>query len=113
MRNGQGYAGIEVTNESSSSKPLAECKVSAVSIASVYDYENADKVVLNGVSIQDITPDKMTEVSGKPYETTDYKSYSDEAPTGTEYIWKKHAYSMSVIIADDGSLYEISSKYEK
>ncbi len=113
VKNGKGYAGIEVVNESSSPKTLAECKVSAVKIGSGFSYENADKVVLNGVSIKDITIDKMTEISGKPYETSDYKSYSDESPSGTEYIWKKHAYSMSIIIDNDGGLYEISSMYEK
>lgn len=113
VKDGMAYADIEVLNESATSKPLAECKVSAVVISMDNSYENTTKVVLNGVSLEDITVDKMTEISGKPYETSEYKSYSDESPSGTEYIWKKHAYSMNIIIDNEGALYKISTNYGK
>lgn len=105
------YAHLEVMNKDASPKPLSACIVSNVNFTTTYDYQNDDKIAVNGVSLKDITPDKMIEASGKPFEVSDYKSY-DESRTGTEHVWKFHAYEMHVITLDDGSLYQVSSVFD-
>ncbi|HWP50739.1 MAG TPA: hypothetical protein VN626_03470 [Clostridia bacterium] len=106
------YAHLEVANESSSEKTLAECIVSNAEFTLTYDYQNEDTISVNGVKLKDITPDKMAEISGKPYKVSAYSSY-DKSHTGTESTWLFHAYALHVITLDDGSLYQVSSTYHE
>ncbi len=76
-------------------------------------YDDMDKVYLKGISLTDLTPDKLSEVMGKNSTAADYKSYSDTSPTGTSYTWSKGKYALEIVISTDGNLMSIKSNYNK
>lgn len=113
LKEGKLLADITIINESSSSKPLLNCLISEVTFNLEKPYDDLDKVNLKGISLTDLTPDKMSEAMGKKGTAADYKSYSDTSPTGTSYTWSKGKYALEIVISTDGNLMSIKSNYNK
>ena len=106
------YADIEIINESSNKKQLADCLISAVSIDLKKEYTNMDTLKIKNLELMGITPEKMSEAMNKDGKESEYKSYSDTSPTGTIYTWRSRNYSMNIIVSNEGNLLRIESKYK-
>lgn len=113
LKEGKLLADVTIINESSTSKPLLNCLISEVTLNLEKPYDDMDKVYLKGISLTDLTPDKLSEVMGKNSTAADYKSYLDTSPTGTSYIWSKGKYALEIVISTDGNLMSIKSNYNK
>ncbi|MBD5546344.1 MAG: hypothetical protein HDQ97_02930 [Lachnospiraceae bacterium] len=91
-------ADVTVVNESAKSIPLSECIIESVEIDRD-DYE-ADKVLIEGIEIEKVSEEAVTEVVGKAAKTPSY---------GDDCTWKRGAYSLGFKYNEDGTLKSVSS----
>lgn len=108
VKNGQQYASLSVVNESVSSATLGDCKVRSITIYEAD--EESETASLDGVSMDQLNQATLTEVAGEP-ESISEDTASDEKITVVE--WEKGNYFMELSMKEDGTVYRITSKYEK
>ena len=95
-------------NESSRSATLADCKVRSITVYA--SDEEANTASLHGISMDQLTIERLAEAAGEP------KKVSDDLLSDvkrTEAKWAKGNYSMELTVNEDGTVYSFSSGYEK
>lgn len=104
VRDGQSYGAVSIVNEGSA-KQITECLISSISLSGA----KGAAVSVDGVAWDDISPETLTEVDGKPSNT--YQSAGDKQ---IRTVWSKGNYSLEIKTNDaDGSLDMVTSKYKK
>ncbi len=93
-------ADVTIVNNSTKSIPLSECIIESVKIY-LDDYE-ADKVLIEGIEIEKVSEEAVTEVVGKAAKTPSY---------GDDCTWKRGAYSLGFQYNEDGTLKSVSSDH--
>lgn len=100
VKDGEQAASVSLINESSESVPVSECIISYMTID--MGYKDADKVMVEGVSFDQLSIDKLTELFGKQ---------SGKLNDSTTR-WQRGDYSLNLEISEDGGPQKISvSKY--
>lgn len=100
VKDGEQAASVSLINESSESVPVSECIISYMTID--IEYKDADKIMVEGVSFDQLSVDKLIELLGKQ---------SGKLNDSTTR-WQRGDYSLNLEISEDGGPKKISvSKY--
>ena len=100
VKDGEQAASVSLINESSESVPVSECIISYMTID--IEYKDADKIMVEGISFDQLSIDKLVEVLGKQ---------SGKLNDSTTR-WQRGDYSLNLEISEDGGPKKISvSKY--
>lgn len=108
IKDGEAYASLSVVNESTSSKTLADCKVRSITVYATD--EDAQSASVDGISMAQLSQESLIGAAGEPKKIDD-SSVSDEKLSVAK--WEKGNYSMELSTKEDGTVYSITSKYEK
>lgn len=97
LKDMEKVAGITATNAQETSIPLAECIVDAISVYSTDDH--SDMVTIEGISMEQLSVEALTEIYGEPASSTD------------NYIkWTRGDYALQLEY-QDGELWNIRASY--
>ncbi len=108
IQDGHAHAHLEMVNESSFSKTLAEAKVQGITV--YRDDVNAEQASLEGISTGELSKQTLTERLGEPKEeSTQFDVEGDR----TELVWAKGNYKTELVLAPDGSFHSFYSRYRK
>lgn len=107
VKDGQGYADLTIMNESSSAKEFGKCKVRSVTL--YYGKENEQTASVDGISMTEMSLDKLIQSAGKPKGTKE-KVISDENMTLTS--WKNRSFNLELTVKADGTVYSVTSGYK-
>lgn len=102
VKDSQQAALISVCNESEENAPLSECIISSVTVYS--NYWEADKAAFEGIAMESISDEALTEVIGEPKRVSDNKD---------KYTWERGLYTLELKYREDGTIESVRSNFNE
>ena len=96
----QQVAIISICNDAEENAPLSECKVTTVTIYS--NYWEMEKASFEGVSMENMSSDALTEVLGEPTRVSESQD---------KYTWERGLYTLELNYQEDGSVDNVRSSF--